>query len=93
MNIFRGIYNFFYEIFFGCSHKRQTRPFTLEAKTYKVCLDCGVQVFYSPATMRPMSGREVRRMRSLRASEVKVINAATRGPVLVQSSDRKSSAA
>ena len=74
MNIFRAIFNFFYEIFFGCSHERLTRPFTLQQHTYKVCLDCGSQIYYSPITMRPLSKREVRRMLAVQASEVKVVS-------------------
>jgi hypothetical protein len=93
MNIFRAIFNFFYEIFFGCSHERQTRPFTLDAHTYKVCLDCGTQLYYSADTMRPLRGREVRRMKALQASEVKVMAPAPPGPVLVSRDGRKSSAA
>jgi hypothetical protein len=92
MSIFRAIFNFFYEIF-GCSHGRLTRPFTLEAHTYKVCLDCGSQIYYSPDTMRPLSGREVRRMKALQASEVKVMTSASGAPVLVPTNGRKSNAA
>jgi hypothetical protein len=74
MNIFRTIFNFLYEIFLGCSHEKLTRTFTLEQQTYKVCLNCGSKVYYSPDTMRPLHGREMRRMRALHASEVKLIS-------------------
>ena len=93
MNFFRAVYNFFYEILLGCSHQRQTRPFTLHERTYKVCLDCGSQIFYSPATMRPLSAREVRRINAVQASDVKVMPSAPGRPVLVPSSRRKSNAA
>ena len=44
---------FFYDIIFGCRHWSQTRPFTLEQQTYKVCLDCGKQIYYSTERMTP----------------------------------------
>ena len=93
MNIFRATFNFFYEIVFGCSHERLTRPFTLEAHTYKVCLDCGAQIYYSPVTMRPLSGREVRRMKAVQSSEVKVMPATQGKPVLVPANGSKTNAA
>jgi hypothetical protein len=87
MNIFRAIFNFFYEIFFGCSHERLTRPFTLQEQTYKVCLDCGT------VTMRPLSGRELRRMKTVQASEVRVMTPVSNAPSMIQASERKSNAA
>jgi hypothetical protein len=48
----QAIYDFFYEMFFGCSHGHLTRPFTLQAHSYKVCLDCGRQFPYSLDKMR-----------------------------------------
>ncbi|HEY0796088.1 MAG TPA: hypothetical protein VGD64_09945 [Acidisarcina sp.] len=63
MRVIRAILNFFYEILLGCRHEKLTRPFTLEQQTYKVCLDCGRQVFYSAESMRPLSAGEVRRMK------------------------------
>lgn len=39
---------------FGCRHSLVTRPFTLQRKTYEVCLDCGREIPYSLATMSPM---------------------------------------
>ncbi|MBB6142299.1 hypothetical protein HNQ77_000237 [Silvibacterium bohemicum] len=93
MNIFLTIFNFFYEIFFGCSHERLTRPFTLQEQTYKVCLDCGNQVYYSPITMRPLSAREVRRMKAVQASEVRVMAPVSSTPSMIQPNERKSNAA
>ena len=55
---------FFYDIVFGCRHWSQTRPFTLEQQTYKVCLDCGKQIYYSTERMTPLSAREIRRMKA-----------------------------
>ncbi len=93
MSIFRAIFNFFYEIFFGCSHERLTRPFTLQEQTYKVCLDCGNQIYYSPITMRPLRAREVRRMKAVQASEVRVMAPVSSTPSMIQTSERKSNAA
>jgi hypothetical protein len=77
MKILQTIFNFLYEILLGCRHERLTRPFTLQQQTYKVCLDCGKHVFYSADTMKPLSGREVRRIHTRQASELKVVAVAT----------------
>jgi len=69
----RAVLNFFAEILFGCSHSRLTRPFTLDDETYEVCLDCGKQIYYSAQEMRPLTPREVRRMKAAQAGEVKVM--------------------
>ena len=75
MSVLRAVFRFFYEIFLGCSHSHQTRIFTLRDETYRVWLDCGMHVPYSPVTMRPLTGRELRRIRAARAGEFKVIRA------------------
>jgi hypothetical protein len=93
MNFFRSIFNFFYEILFGCSHSRVTRPFTLEQQTYKVCLDCGTQLYYSPITMRPLSSREVRRMKTVQAGEVRVLSPAAKTTGIIRGNERESNAA
>lgn len=54
-----AVYNFFYEIFFGCSHGNLTRPFTLRSHSYKVCLDCGKQFPYSLDKMRVLHSWEM----------------------------------
>lgn len=69
----RAIVNFFAEILLGCSHSRLTRPFTIQDETYKVCLDCGKQIYYSAQEMRPLTAWEVRRMKAAGAGEVKVV--------------------
>ena len=74
MNWMQSLLGFFYDIVFGCRHWSQTRPFTLEQQTYKVCLDCGKQIYYSSERMTALSAREVRRMK-----------AANNGPVTVMS--------
>lgn len=95
MNILRAVFNFLYEIILGCSHQHLTRPFTLQNETYKVCLDCGKQIFYSPITMRPLNVMEVRRLHAAQAGEVRVMPAtvAPAGPSLVPVRARKSNAA
>lgn len=75
MRLLQAIFYFFYEILLGCRHDRLTRPFTIQQQTYKVCLDCGKQVYYSADTMRPLRARELRRMQAIHASELKVLPA------------------
>lgn len=91
MTVLNAIFNFLYELILGCSHQHLTRPFTLQNETYKVCLDCGKQIYYSPVTMRQLNVREVRRLMAARAGEVRVMPVT--GPSLVPSSARKSNAA
>ena len=55
----QAIYDFFYEMFFGCSHGHLTRPFTLQAHSYKVCLDCGRQFPYYLEKMRLLHPWEI----------------------------------
>jgi hypothetical protein len=93
MTIIRAIFNFLYEIILGCSHQHLTRPFTLQKETYKVCLDCGKQIYYSPITMRALNVREVRRLNAARSGEVRVMPATVNGPSLMPASARKSNAA
>ena len=64
MTWIQNLLGFFYDILFGCRHWSQTRPFTLEQQTYKVCLDCGKQIYYSRERMTPLSASEVRRMKA-----------------------------
>lgn len=73
MKVLRAIFNFFYEILLGCRHDRLTRPFTIEQQTYKVCLECGKQIYYSADTMRPLKGREIRRIQAARSGALKVL--------------------
>lgn len=61
MSLLGSIYEFFFQIFFGCSHGNLTRPFTLQARSYKVCLDCGRQLPYSLEKMRALHPWEVKR--------------------------------
>lgn len=90
VNILRAVLSFFSEILFGCSHSRLTRPFTLGEETYKVCLDCGKQIYYSAQEMRPLTAREIRRMKAANAGEVKVVSIPPSVvPQLVAARDRK----
>ena len=73
MNWIQSLLGFLYNILFGCRHWSQTRPFTLEQQTYKVCLDCGKQIYYSRERMTPLSAREVRRMKTTTAGPMTVV--------------------
>jgi hypothetical protein len=46
------------EFLFGCLHRSQTRPFTVNKTCYTVCLDCGRELPYSWAEMRPLKRAE-----------------------------------
>jgi hypothetical protein len=96
MNVFvtclRAVLTFFSEILFGCSHERVTRPFTLSEQTYKVCLDCGKQIYYSAKEMRPLTPWEVRRMKAAQAGEVRVVPMPA-GPQLLPAHEHKSNIA
>ncbi|HEX7999683.1 MAG TPA: hypothetical protein VF528_14950 [Pyrinomonadaceae bacterium] len=35
---------------FGCWHQEMSRPFTLRAKSYRVCLECGAHRRFNPQT-------------------------------------------
>jgi hypothetical protein len=74
MKWIQNLLGFFYDILFGCRHWSQTRPFTLEQQTYKVCLDCGKQIYYSTERMTPLSAREVRRMKAATTAPITVIS-------------------
>jgi len=93
MQILRAIIQFFFEILFGCRHDHLTRPFTLEQQTYKVCLDCGKQIYYSPVTMRALNGRELRRMQATQLGEVKVLPVTSAVAALVGKAEHDSNAA
>ena len=94
MTWIQNLLGFFYDIIFGCRHWSQTRPFTLEQQTYKVCLDCGKQIFYSPERMTPLSAREVRRMKAALSIPVTVIGTSLpSGNFLTQRADKSNAAA
>jgi hypothetical protein len=89
----RAVLNFFAEILFGCSHSKLSRPFTLNEETYKVCLDCGKQIYYSAREMRPLTSWEVRRMKVAPAGEVKMMPMTPSRPQLVPAGEQKSNVA
>jgi hypothetical protein len=94
MSWIQTLLGFFYDILFGCRHWSQTRPFTLEQQTYKVCLDCGKQIYYSPERMTPLSAREVRRMKAAVALPVTVIGASLpTGSFLTRRANKSNAAA
>ncbi|HEY0757948.1 MAG TPA: hypothetical protein VGD59_01695 [Acidisarcina sp.] len=88
-----AILGFFYEILLGCRHNKLTRPFTLEQQTYKVCLDCGRQVFYSAESMRPLSSGEIRRMQLANAGANNVVPLTARVRELATPSSKSRAAA
>jgi hypothetical protein len=46
-----------YEFVFGCHHKQLTRVFSIQGRTYQVCVECGREFRYSWELMdsRPLS--------------------------------------
>lgn len=83
---------FLYDVFFGCRHNQQTRPFTLEQQTYKVCLDCGRKIYYSRERMTPLSAMEVRRMKAAQAG-IRAVVPSSASAVLAPVPVNKSNAA
>jgi hypothetical protein len=74
MELFQSVF----EAIFGyCRHSNLSRPFTIEGQTYKVCMDCSQQVFYSRETMLPLSRRELRHLRAEQAAAAVSIMPAT----------------
>lgn len=55
---------------FGCHHRRLSRVFTIEGRSYKVCCDCGARFDYSLRTMSVTHHRRLlsalRRLRAQR---------------------------
>lgn len=49
------------EFLLGCVHRNQTRVFTVKQACYTVCLDCGRELPYSWAEMRPLKRAECQR--------------------------------
>lgn len=94
MGLIASLFGFLYELLFGCRHGRLTRPFTLERQTYKVCLDCGRQIYYSSERMTPLSAREIRRMKAAQDGPLTVVPAgATAGSLLTGGAGKSNAAA
>lgn len=92
ISILRAVFSFFHEIFLGCSHSRLTRIFTMQQETYRVCLDCGKHILYSPVTLRPLTARELRRMKATHTGELMIMPVST-GSAALQPVEEKSSVA
>ena len=56
------------ELLFGCPHRHQSRPFTLNRHCYIVCLDCGHETPYSWREMHPMTRADQRAASELDAA-------------------------
>jgi hypothetical protein len=93
MACLQSVLNFFSKIFFGCTHSRVTRPFTIAEETYEVCLDCGKQIYYSAQEMRPLTPWEIRRMKAARVGELKVVPINSAVPRLVPGGQKPNIAA
>ena len=93
MTWIQSLLGFIYDIIFGCRHWSQTRPFTLEQQTYKVCLDCGKQIYYSPERMTPLSAREVRRMKAAAMPVTVMGTPLPSGSFLARRADKSNAAA
>jgi hypothetical protein len=52
------------DLAFGCHHRKLSRVFTIDGRTYKVCCDCGARFRYSLETMSIVNHQ--RRFPSLR---------------------------
>ena len=53
----------------ACRHRHQSRPFTLDRQTYKVCLDCGKEIGYSLESMAPLRSEEQRELKKMERSK------------------------
>ena len=93
MTWIHSLLGFIYDILFGCRHWSQTRPFTLEQQTYKVCLDCGKQIYYSRERMTPLSAREVRRLKTAVAGPLNVVAGMPQGNFLTRRANKSNAAA
>lgn len=46
-----------FQFAFGCHHGHLSRIFTIERRTYQVCLECGQKFDYSWELMRPVRSK------------------------------------
>lgn len=92
ISFLRSLLRFSYDVLFGCRHHHQTRPFTLKRQTYKVCLDCGKQIFYSPERMMPLTAREARRAEAAATGVLTMVPAGSHTPNLTRRTGDKSNA-
>jgi hypothetical protein len=47
------------DLAFGCHHRKLSRVFTINNRSYKVCCECGATFNYSLETMSVWTSREV----------------------------------
>ena len=66
--------SFLFDLLFGCRHNHLSRPFTLEDRSYKICLDCGQEMPYSVEAMCLLRPWEV--LREARARRTATLPAA-----------------
>jgi hypothetical protein len=65
---FLSMVTFLIQLFLGgCRHGPQSRLFTLDDQTYKVCLHCAKVIPYSLERMAPLSSRERRELKIVQA--------------------------
>ena len=57
----------FFQVFFGCHHQQLSRVFTIKARTYHVCLECGQEFERVAAGVHPDVHAEFVRQRPIRA--------------------------
>jgi hypothetical protein len=67
--------SFLFQFVMGCRHRHQSRPFTLDKLTYKVCLDCGMVIHYSLERMAPLGTRKQRELKMAKADRPRMAGA------------------
>jgi hypothetical protein len=72
MQWIQAFLGFIFDLFFGCRHDHLTRPFTLQAHSYKICLDCGRELPYSLTAMRLLRPWEISRQPKEQPAEILV---------------------
>jgi hypothetical protein len=65
------------QLFSGCHHRELSRVFTIQSRTYQVCLDCGRKIDYSWELMRSLEPRPAANRLALRESRSRVQDSIT----------------
>jgi hypothetical protein len=68
--------SFLFQFVMGCRHRHQSRPFTLDKQTYKVCLECGMVIHYSLERMAPLGTREQRELAMAKTNRPRIVSGA-----------------
>ncbi|HEY4049837.1 MAG TPA: hypothetical protein VGM27_23495 [Acidobacteriaceae bacterium] len=68
--------SFLFQFVMGCRHRHQSRPFTLDKQTYKVCLECGMVIHYSLERMAPLGAWEQRELGIANTNRRRMISSA-----------------